>query len=81
MRTTPTSCEQTREGLTEYLERALSPEKRQGLEAHLATCAHCTRVLEEMRATLMALRSLPRDTIPAPLKHRLLEELRDRKPR
>jgi anti-sigma factor RsiW len=77
--TAPLGCREVREGLTEYLDAALSPERRQGYDAHLAACASCRRFLGELRATVEALSGLPREPMPAEAKRRLSEALRQRR--
>ncbi len=48
-------CRQAVELVTDYLEGALPDRDRARFEAHLATCPHCTRYLEQMRATIAAM--------------------------
>lgn len=48
-------CRQAVELVTDYLEGALSERARARFEAHLAECPHCSRYLEQMRATISAL--------------------------
>ncbi|MGH2865819.1 MAG: anti-sigma factor family protein [Solirubrobacteraceae bacterium] len=45
-------CRQVVELVTDYIEGALSRSQRRRLEAHLATCEHCTEYLAQMRATI-----------------------------
>ncbi len=40
--------------MSDYLDGALSPRDRERLEAHLATCPHCSEYLAQMRATIAA---------------------------
>ena len=47
-------CRQAVELVTDYLEGALSARDRARFEAHLAVCPHCSRYLEQMRATMAA---------------------------
>ncbi len=47
-------CRQAVELVTEYLEGALSERDRARFEAHLEECPHCSRYLEQMRATIAA---------------------------
>lgn len=48
-------CRQAVELVTDYLQGALSERDRARFEAHLAECPHCSRYLEQMRATITAL--------------------------
>jgi len=50
--------------LSAYLDEELSPAERARVEAHLATCEQCRARLEELRQTVVLLRSLP--PVPAP---------------
>ena len=72
----PRACRTFREGLTEYLEEALSPERRQGLELHLAGCPSCRALLEQVRCTIGASASLRGDQMPPEMKNALLRALR-----
>jgi anti-sigma factor RsiW len=44
--------------LSEYLDRQLSAEERERVEAHASICPHCTRVLATLRRTLEGLHML-----------------------
>lgn len=71
------ACRRVREGLTEYLEDALPPARRQGFETHLAACARCRRLLGAMRCALEAAAALPREPMPPGMKERILRAFRD----
>lgn len=45
--------------LSAYIDGRLSDREGRALEEHLATCLSCQRELQELRATVEALRSLP----------------------
>ena len=45
--------------LSAYLDDALAPSERSGVEAHLGACADCRARLAELRATAMLIRALP----------------------
>ena len=59
------ACQQVVELVTEYLEDALSPEERRGLEAHLAGCRDCRAYLEQIRLTIRAV-AATREAAPDP---------------
>ena len=45
------TCQELVELVTDYLEGALSPARRQALEAHLGECADCLRYVGQMELT------------------------------
>jgi anti-sigma factor (TIGR02949 family) len=49
-------CTQVNEMLTAYLDNEVTPEERQEIEAHLSTCPHCRKELEELRSAQKILR-------------------------
>jgi hypothetical protein len=44
--------------LSEYLDRQLTPKKRERVEAHASICPYCSRVLATLRRTLEGLHLL-----------------------
>jgi anti-sigma factor RsiW len=72
-------CDQAMGKATAYLEGALPPEVRQDFEMHLEKCQRCQRHLKEIRWTIDHLGALPRESMPAAMKERLLEAQRSRK--
>jgi anti-sigma factor RsiW len=74
----PITCHNAREGLTEYLENALPPTRRQGIDEHLGSCAECRRVLMELTTTIQRLRALSPEPMPAEMKQSLLQAFRER---
>jgi anti-sigma factor RsiW len=61
-------CREAVELVTDYLEDALSPRERRGLERHLAKCDGCAGFLELVRAAIAATgRVGPEDLDPATL--------------
>ncbi len=58
------ACRELVELVTEYLEGALSPDEVVAVEAHLAGCGGCEHYLDQMRATVRALGSVPVDVLP-----------------
>jgi anti-sigma factor RsiW len=58
-------CQQAVELVTDYLDGAMSRASRRRFERHLATCAHCTEYLTQMRITIEVTGSLtPEDLTP-----------------
>jgi anti-sigma factor RsiW len=55
------TCQEFVEVVTEYLEGALTEERRAELHVHMEECGGCNRYLEQMRATIAALSDLPPD--------------------
>lgn len=53
------TCQEFVELVTEYLEGALTEERRSELHAHIDECGGCTRYLQQMRDTIAALATLP----------------------
>lgn len=72
------ACPQTREGLTEYLEDALSSVKRQGMETHLRSCPACRGHLARIRMAGDA--SSFGERMPGTMKARLLRVFRGQDP-
>ncbi len=58
------ACRELVELVTEYLEGALPPDEVLAVEAHLAGCEGCERYVDQMRATVRALGSVPVDVLP-----------------
>jgi anti-sigma factor RsiW len=57
-------CREAVELMSDYVEGALSKHDRVRLEAHLAGCPHCTRYLEQIRATITAAGHIELDELP-----------------
>jgi anti-sigma factor RsiW len=57
-------CRDAVELMSNYVEGALSKNDRVRLEAHLAGCPHCTRYLEQIRATISAAGHVEPDDLP-----------------
>lgn len=55
------TCREFVELVTEYLEGALSDERRTALDAHIAECGGCTAYLHQMQQTITALQGLKVD--------------------
>ncbi len=74
------SCQDAREGLTEYLELALSSARRRGYEEHFRGCPSCRESLERTEAVIRKISDLPRESMPRDLKSALLDALRQTVP-
>ncbi len=75
------SCRDLVELVTEYLEGTLPPADRMRFEDHLGICPPCKTYVDQMRQTLRACGSLPRDTISDDARRALLDVFRDWKKR
>jgi anti-sigma factor RsiW len=58
------ACQELVELITDYIEGVLVAAEVAAVEAHLAECDGCDRYLEQMRATLRALGTVPVATLP-----------------
>jgi hypothetical protein len=74
----PRACRTFREGLTEYLEEALPPARRQGLELHVEGCPSCRSLLEQVRCTIRSSTGLKGAPMPAELRNEILRTFRGR---
>jgi anti-sigma factor RsiW len=63
--------------LSDYLDRQLTPEERERVEAHASICPHCSRVLATLRRTLEGLhllRAQPQTAVAEGVIARLRDE-------
>ncbi len=65
-------CRQAVELVTDYLEGALSEPDRARFELHLAACPHCTRYLDQMRATIAAAGRVDPDAVDPEVRDELV---------
>jgi anti-sigma factor RsiW len=65
------TCQELVELLTDYLEAALDEPTVRRVEEHLALCDGCVTYVDQMNATVAALRRLPREPVPGDL-HRAI---------
>lgn len=72
------ACIELVELLTDYLEGVLPPDEVAAVEAHLALCPPCRAYLEQMRATIALLGSVPVETLSVEAQDTLLAAFRDR---
>jgi anti-sigma factor RsiW len=68
-------CQEFVEEVTNYLEGKLSEAERRWTDEHLAECDACRAYLEQMRATIAALRGLRETEVDPALRARILAEL------
>ncbi len=66
-------CEEYIDLISTAIDGALSPEERDRLNAHLASCPECKALYEEFSALHTALSDLPPVEVPADLSGRILE--------
>lgn len=78
MMDTDLSCKELVEIVTDYLEGRLTADESATFEAHLLDCPGCTTYLDQMRASLRALRGGPTLPIPGDMKARLMAAFRNR---
>lgn len=72
------ACVELVELLTDYLEGVLPPDEVAAVEAHLALCPPCRVYLDQMRATIALLGSVPVETLSVEAQDTLLAAFRDR---
>jgi anti-sigma factor RsiW len=72
------ACNELVELLTEYLEGTLPAAEVAAIEAHLVSCEGCRRYLDQMRATIAALGSVPVETLSDDAIDTLLATFTDR---
>lgn len=66
------TCQQFVELVTDYFDAALGEPAVSRVEEHLALCGWCMTYLDQMNATLAALRRLPPEPVPDEL-HRAID--------
>jgi anti-sigma factor RsiW len=75
--TTPLTCQELVELVTDYFEEKLSAAELQRFEAHLATCQGCQAYLSQMRQTLGLLGKLTETDLAPETQQELLQIFRD----
>ncbi len=71
------TCQQMVELVTDYLEERLPGAERDRFEAHLAICEGCQAYVEQMRALVAELGTLPELALSPALEEDLLDAFRD----
>jgi anti-sigma factor RsiW len=77
MTTTELTCKELVEIVTDYLEDRLPPAERLRFDQHLLGCEGCLNYLDQIRETIRVVGRLGEDSIPAPVRERLLRAFRD----
>ena len=68
----PMDCKDLVELVTAYLEGALDESARASFDAHLTSCEGCATYLDQIRATVRMLGSMPDETWDPVIQDRLL---------
>lgn len=71
------SCQEVVELVTEYLEGVLDSDTATEIEAHLNLCTGCDLYLDQMRATIRALGTVPVSTLSEDAQAELIRAFRD----
>jgi anti-sigma factor RsiW len=70
-------CQEIVELVTDYLEGALNPDMTAEVMAHLQLCDGCDIYVEQVRATIRALGTVPVETLSETAQAELLRAFRD----
>ena len=71
------TCRHVVELVTDYLEGTLPWRERRRVERHLAGCDGCSTYVEQMRATLAALGTVPEESLSPEARDALRHAFRD----
>ena len=71
------TCRHVVELVTGYLEGTLPWRERRRVERHLAACEGCSAYIDQMRATLRALGTIPEESLAPAAREALLRAFRD----
>lgn len=73
-------CVEFVDTVTEWMEGGLTTDERLLIEEHLSICPHCTRFVDQIRASVVALRRAASEPEAAPtyLQNALLDAFRNR---
>jgi hypothetical protein len=66
------ACREVVEIVTDYLENALPPDRREALELHLSYCDGCVNYLDQLRTTIELSGALGDESLPESLQADLL---------
>ena len=70
------TCQEVRERSSEYVDEELSGSLLQRFRQHLRDCQNCNAFVATLRATVLAVRNMPRQQAPPELLQRLQEQVR-----
>ncbi|MFN0148631.1 MAG: anti-sigma factor family protein [Dehalococcoidia bacterium] len=73
----PLDCSVLVEIVTDYLEGRLPPDEHARFEGHIEGCKNCRNYLDQMRKTLAMAGRLTEESLPGPLRDRLLVAFQD----
>lgn len=76
MTSSPLSCQELVELVTEYLDGALASEDSLAFERHVAICPPCRGYVAEIRQTIAAAGELTEDNIPPAARDGMLDVFR-----
>jgi anti-sigma factor RsiW len=72
------TCQEIVELVSDYIEGTMPPEERDRFQHHLSYCPGCITYVEQIRETIDATGSMPREeTLPAGLRAGLLAQFKD----
>jgi anti-sigma factor RsiW len=71
------TCREVVELVTDYLEDALPPADRARFDVHVAGCEHCSRYVDQMRATVAALGRIEPERLDPAARDALLDAFRE----
>ena len=72
-------CKELVEGLTEYLEKALSPQKTQAYDLHLRQCEGCQTMLNQLTGVIAATGQIPPQEQESELAKSLVSQIFNKK--
>lgn len=72
-------CRETRQLISPYLDRQLSPAEAEAVKSHLAECPRCRQEYEETAEISVVLREMGRNILPAPagLKDAVMQQIEE----
>ncbi|HEY3570631.1 MAG TPA: zf-HC2 domain-containing protein [Thermoanaerobaculia bacterium] len=70
-------CGEVLADLSEHLDGRLSLDRAERIDEHLAGCAECRRLLDEVTAAVRVVRQLPEEPLPPEVEELLIESLHD----
>jgi anti-sigma factor RsiW len=71
------TCQELVELVTDYLEGTLEPSERRRFEDHIFNCEGCAAYLDQMRRTIRVAGEITEESMPRPVRDKLLAIFRD----